>query len=73
MRLNLWTRLTNNKYTTKRISSIIANEFNFGKEEKIYEDKSLIKEIKQLKQLFNTDEFDVKIFKLINDKLIKLN
>jgi hypothetical protein len=52
---------------------MIANEFNFVKEEKIYEDKSLIKEIKQLKQLFNTDEFDFKSFKLINDKLIKLN
>ncbi len=48
----------NNKYTTNLISSIASNEFNFGKEENRYEDKSLIKEIKELKQLFNTDEFD---------------
>jgi hypothetical protein len=58
----------NNK-NTKLILSIISNEFNFGKEEKRYKNKSLVKEIKQLKQLFNTDEFDVKNIKLINDKL----
>jgi len=69
MKLNLWTRLTNNKYTTNLISSIASNEFNFGKEENRYEDKSLIKEIKELKQLFNTDEFDTKSIKLINEKL----
>jgi hypothetical protein len=44
-------------------------KFNFGKEENRYEDKSLIKEIKELKQLFNTDEFDTKSIKLINEKL----
>jgi hypothetical protein len=69
MKLNLWTRLMNNKYTTNLISSIASNEFNFGKEENRYEDKSLIKEIKELKQLFNTDEFDTKSIKLINEKL----
>jgi hypothetical protein len=69
MKLNLWTRLMNNKYTTNLISSIASNEFNFGKEENRYEDKSLINEIKELKQLFNTDEFDTKSIRLINEKL----
>ena len=36
------------------------------KKKKKFEDKSLIKEIKQL---FNTDEFDAKRIKLINEKL----
>ena len=62
----------NNKYTTTLISSIISNNYDSGNKNDKYEDKSLIKEIIELKVLFNTSEFNFKSIKIINDKLKKI-
>jgi hypothetical protein len=73
MKLKLWHRLLQNKYTKELIDSLERSYVNHDKsKEKSKSDKSLYIEIKEFQALFDLKEFKLKNIKSIEEKLQKI-